>query len=208
MPKQIEPHILEILKKYHHDPKSAVWDCHGTWVVYHKDIELMAAKAGVKFDAPMVLEANGTSKCVALCVMGHMEGAPSTWSVGEASPANCKNAYPYAMAEKRARDRVALKLLGLHGLYSEEEAEAFKDQPAPDPQAGLKEAYISMSLAIIDEFGDSASDLREWWLDETVTRERFGILNGTVEYADLFTAFKDKGLSLASMSNIKHEEMA
>ena len=41
---------------------------------------------------------------------------------GEASPRNTKNAYPYAMAEKRAVDRAILKLLGLHGfVYSEDE---------------------------------------------------------------------------------------
>ena len=41
---------------------------------------------------------------------------------GEASPKNTKNAYPYAMAEKRAVDRAILKLLGLHGfVYSEDE---------------------------------------------------------------------------------------
>ena len=33
-----------------------------------------------------------------------------------------RNAYPYAMAEKRAVDRAILKLLGLHGfVYSEDE---------------------------------------------------------------------------------------
>lgn len=36
-------------------------------------------------------------------------------------------AYPFAMAEKRAKDRVILKLAGLHGLYSEDEADEFKE---------------------------------------------------------------------------------
>ncbi len=37
-------------------------------------------------------------------------------------------AYVYAMAEKRAKDRVILKLIELHGLvYSEEEADEFKE---------------------------------------------------------------------------------
>ena len=45
------------------------------------------------------------------------------------SPKNNKNAYPIAMAEKRAKDRVILKLLAAHGdLYSEEEADDFKRQ--------------------------------------------------------------------------------
>ena len=43
-------------------------------------------------------------------------------SYGECSPKNNKNAYPYAMAEKRAVDRCVLKLANLHGFfYSENE---------------------------------------------------------------------------------------
>ena len=50
------------------------------------------------------------------------------WSFGEASPYNNKNGYPYAMAEKRAKDRVILKLIGMHGdTYSEDEADDFKN---------------------------------------------------------------------------------
>ena len=46
---------------------------------------------------------------------------------------NNKNSYPYAMASKRARDRVALQLLGLAGyIYSEEEADDFKNPPKKD----------------------------------------------------------------------------
>ena len=49
------------------------------------------------------------------------------WTIGEAMPINIdrgnnKQQYPFAMAEKRAKDRVILKLLGLHGhVYSQEE---------------------------------------------------------------------------------------
>ncbi len=47
---------------------------------------------------------------------------------GEAAPMNNSNGYPVAMAEKRAKDRVILKLVGLHGdVYSEDEADEFKD---------------------------------------------------------------------------------
>ena len=48
------------------------------------------------------------------------------------------------MAEKRAKDRVILKLVGLHGdVYSEEEADDFK-------AAKPKEAAPSMTLNIDD----------------------------------------------------------
>ena len=60
-------------------------------------------------------------------VVGRM-GERSEWSIGEAASYNNKNSYPFAMAEKRAKDRVILKLVGLHGdVYSEDEADAFKE---------------------------------------------------------------------------------
>ena len=53
-----------------------------------------------------------------------------TYEVGEFSPTNCKNAYPYAMAFKRCFDRVVLKKsrLAYAGIYSEAEADEFKEQ--------------------------------------------------------------------------------
>ena len=69
-------------------------------------------------------------------VMGHM-GDKSEWSIGEASPSNNKNSYPYAMAEKRAKDRVILKLVGLHGdVYAEDEADSFKEERPEEIKGG------------------------------------------------------------------------
>lgn len=53
-----------------------------------------------------------------------------TYEVGEFSQANCKNGYPYAMAFKRCFDRVVLKKskLAFSGIYSEVEADEFKEQ--------------------------------------------------------------------------------
>lgn len=52
-----------------------------------------------------------------------------TFEVGEVSPENCKNSYPYAMALKRCFDRVVLKKsrLAYAGIYSEAEADEFKE---------------------------------------------------------------------------------
>lgn len=132
---KMDAKLKAILDKYHDNPKAAIWDCHGRWVIYHSAVEEMAVKAGITFSMPTILEANGAAKSVALCVEGQM-GERREWSVGEAAPGNNKNSYPYAMAEKRAKDRVVLKLLGLHGLvYSEEEADDLKDaKPAPTPE--------------------------------------------------------------------------
>lgn len=125
MAKKLDPGLLEILTKYGERPEDALWDCHGTWVAYHKAIERIAAKAGIVFDMPQIIEANTAAKTATIAVRGVM-GERAEWSFGEASPANNKNAYPFAMAEKRAKDRVVIKLVGLSGIYSEEEADDFK----------------------------------------------------------------------------------
>jgi hypothetical protein len=155
MAKKLDPLLIEILTKHGESVEAAVWDCHGTWVVYHKAIERIAAKAGVVFELPQIIEANSAAKTVAIAVKGTM-GERSEWSFGEASPGNNKNSYPYAMAEKRAKDRVVLKLVGLHGLaYSEEESDDFKPQseaPAAHkkPLSAAAEATIAYAMSVAD----------------------------------------------------------
>lgn len=140
MAKKLDPQLLDILTKFGERPEDALWDCHGTWVAYHKAIERIAAKAGITFDMPQIIEANTAAKTATIAVRGTM-GERAEWSFGEASPANNKNAYPFAMAEKRAKDRVVIKLVGLSGIYSEEEADDFKPgRAAPPANAEREEA--------------------------------------------------------------------
>jgi len=133
MPKQLDPRQTEILQQFHPNPKAAVWDCHGTLVIYHKAIEIIAANAGITFDPPQVIVADPEKKNVAILVTGRL-GDKAEWSIGEAAPYNNKNGYPFAMSEKRAKDRVVLKLLNLHGdIYSEDEADDFRDDARSRP---------------------------------------------------------------------------
>jgi|SRR6478609_785174 len=133
---KIDERLVALLKSYGENNES-VWDCHGTWVAYHAAVERMAAKAGIVFDFPQMIVNDPEKKTVVICVSAFLKEARE-WSFGEVSPANNKNAYPYAMAEKRAKDRVALKLLGMSGLvYSEEEADDFKESK-PKSSAALK----------------------------------------------------------------------
>jgi hypothetical protein len=126
MKNDIPDNVTKALKDCNIKAKDAVWDCHGTWVMNHKSLEKVAVFYDIKFDLPKVIESNAKDRIAVILVTGH-KGDLSEWSFGEASPTNSKNGYPYAMAEKRAKDRVILKLLGLHGdLYSEEEADSFK----------------------------------------------------------------------------------
>ena len=63
------------------------------------------------------------------------------FEVGEVSLKNCTNAYPYAMALKRCMDRVILKnsKLAYSGIYSDSEAEEFKNEPK-EPSKQAKES--------------------------------------------------------------------
>ena len=132
MAKPLPEKLARLIKEAGLNEKQATWDCHGTPVVLHKACEKMAAKNNIVFDAPMIIQGDCNSKHAVMCVTGHM-GDKTEWSIGEAAPYNNKNNYPYAMAEKRAKDRVILKLLGLHGdAYSQSEADEFQEaQPKP-----------------------------------------------------------------------------
>lgn len=126
--------LIDIFKEIGLSKEQATWDCHGTPVALHKALEQVAAHQGITFDPPVMIEANAEKKTVVMQVSGRL-GDNVEWSVGEATPYNNKNSYPYAMAEKRAKDRVILKLIGVAGfVYSEDEADDFKNsRPADMP---------------------------------------------------------------------------
>ena len=64
-------------------------------------------------------------------VYSYINDEQGIFEVGEVSLKNCSNAYPYAMALKRCMDRVILKnsKLAYAGIYSDSEAEEFKNEP-------------------------------------------------------------------------------
>tara|TARA_R110002020_G_scaffold48664_2_gene138597 strand:+ start:27098 stop:27775 length:678 start_codon:yes stop_codon:yes gene_type:complete len=119
MAKPLTPEIKEVLKKYKLEPKDALWDCHGTWVMLHKYIEQVAQTAKITTELKQIVDSDPNN--VVVLVEGKL-GDIKEWTFGEANPKNNKNAYPYSMAEKRAKDRVILKLIGLAGhIYSQED---------------------------------------------------------------------------------------
>lgn len=133
MVKKLDPMLVEILSKYAIDGQEALWDCHGTLVMYHRFVEVVAAKAGVSFDTLQVLETDLKNGVAAVLCSGSLDGRVE-WSTGECSPKNNKNSYPLAMAEKRAKDRVVLKLVGLHGFICSENEGEF-EAPSKQPNA-------------------------------------------------------------------------
>jgi hypothetical protein len=129
----LKPELKAILDEFGINPGDSkqVWDCHGTLVLYHKAYEIIAAKRKIAFDPPTVIRAERNDAVV--LVTGRM-GDRVEWSIGEACiDQNYKvrgnqAAYPWAMAEKRAKDRVIAKLVGLAAyVYSEDEADEFKE---------------------------------------------------------------------------------
>ena len=128
MKSNIPDKVVDPLKEIGMTHQEAGWNCHGTYVLLHKALEKVAVKRNIKFDAPQILESDSSKRIVSLMVMGHM-GDKTEWSIGEASPTINKNSYPYAMAEKRAKDRVILKLVGLHGdVYAEDQPHKKKEE--------------------------------------------------------------------------------
>jgi len=125
--RQIPQHLKDLIDKVGMSEQEATWDCHGTPVIYHDALERIASHIGIQFEKPDIIKKNVEEGFVAMCVTG-TDGDKTEWSIGEASPFNSKNSYPFAMSEKRGKDRVILKLIGASGfVYSEEEAESFKN---------------------------------------------------------------------------------
>lgn len=192
---KIDPFVKEILEKYLDSDqlKDAVWPLEkkkkdgskfvAAWIAKHRYLEIVAAKLSVKWEKPVMIESDGINKNVAMLVSGSI-GDRTEWSIGEASPHNYHvfgkmDAYPYSMAEKRGKDRVILKLVGLHGfVYSEEESEDFKQGPDSKQKTDdVNEAQIQWVadqkalLSTVVETG-SLVDLASIWEEEVFTRGR------------------------------------
>ena len=104
--------------------------------------------------------------------------------------------YVYAMAEKRAKDRVIIKLAGLHGAYSEEEADDFKagnadkattQQPAKEPANDKVDSAMVYVTKARDHVRclSTAAAIEQWWMAEASVRQAHGIVKGDANYAAL-----------------------
>jgi|TARA_R100001443_G_scaffold19026_1_gene30352 hypothetical protein len=95
------------------------------WIITHDACEKIAYQENIKFETPTVFRDD--NKNVAM-LGGAKMGETTTWTTGEVSPNNCKAPYPFAMAEKRLKDRLTLKLINAYeyGIFSDSEADTFK----------------------------------------------------------------------------------
>ena len=141
-----------------------VWEVRagGAWAIKHSALERVAAENKINFEPPAVIESSSADKTVALLITAHM-GDRMEWTFGEASPANNKNAYCYAMAEKRGKDRCILKLLKAHGVvYSESEADEFTQgaKATQLPKKDSKDIYTKLQSDIDNAV--SREQLKAW----------------------------------------------
>lgn len=177
-------HLSKLIVACGLDPaidKGSVWNCHGTPVILHAALERIADHVNIVFEPPQIIEAQSQAKIAVVCVRGNMDSL-TAWSIGEATPANNKNEYPWAMAEKRAKDRVILKLIGASGfVYSEEEADSLKksggnyippvEEPEPDGADGLQKyrdllRQIDVKAANMNTYKELQEYMKSGWLQE------------------------------------------
>ena len=95
----------------------------GKWIVTHNACQKIAHKEGITYAPPQIV--NSEKDLVRMVVTGKKDDVV-IWKTGEADTKNCKNLYLFAMAEKRAKDRVCLSLINAYGyIYSDVEADSF-----------------------------------------------------------------------------------
>jgi hypothetical protein len=162
--------VLEFMEKYG-VASDEIWEVHGTtWCVKHKALERVAAEVGIVWEKPELKVCDMEKGLIAILVGGKL-GDHTEFSFGEASPKNNKNSYPIAMAEKRAKDRVILKLLAVHGdIYSEAEMDA-EEKPARLAKKDAKEVYTKLQQEM--KSCSSRETLKEWGKNN---KERINVL--------------------------------
>src|SRR3954470_10117047 len=125
--------IATILDRYGEPVTGNIWQAEGETFIHHKTLERIAGKAEITFDPPTILRTERDE--AVLLVIGRL-GERVEWSIGEALVGvnyhlpGSEPAYVYAMAEKRAKDRVILRLIGLAEAASSEEALAGERRPS------------------------------------------------------------------------------
>jgi len=168
--------IANVLKEFGEIfDESNVWKVQGTPVLSHKTLERIAAKAKIRFDLPTIIRAERDE---AVIMVAGRRGDQQEWSIGEClvnvnyRVSGKQAAYVWAMAEKRAKDRVILKLVELHGFaFSEDEADDLKSGPRQamqedegDPDKASLEFVAACKKRIAD--APDTATLAGWWNTE------------------------------------------
>jgi hypothetical protein len=186
--------------------RSDIWEVQGNPVIRHKAVERLGVVIGIEWHQPQILLAE---KDEAVMIVTGKVGERLEWSVGEAAigqnyrVSGKQAAYVFCMAEKRGRDRVILKLAGLHGVYSEEEADDFKQgAKAEEPQSvtptkDSRSVYVENSLNLIEQI--QTPEAVSAWLDLEVEKgvwKQYGITEHQDDGKAILMACKRRRLEL------------
>jgi hypothetical protein len=106
----------------------------GKWIISHIGCMIIADKENVCFSDPEYIKTEPGlivmfGKAKVFRGKNAKTETKEVWTHGEASTKNCVVPYPYAMAEKRLKDRLTLMIISAYGdVYSEIEADEFAAQ--------------------------------------------------------------------------------
>ena len=120
------------LTKSKQDMSADFWAIGTNWIIRHDALTKIGKQEGVIFHTPKV-EVLGGDNFYGVAIYGEAElEGYKIWTTADATRDNVKGkgGYFFNMAEKRWKDRCTLKLLDLYeyGLYSDIEADAFRNQ--------------------------------------------------------------------------------
>jgi hypothetical protein len=195
----IEPKIAAFMKTYGVDADE-IWLVPGgkSYAIKHKALERIAGEKRMVVESLKVLALNQVDKTAAMEAIVKL-GDKRVITTGEAAPTNNKNAYPLAMAEKRALDRAYLKLLSVHAdIYSESEAD---DLAASEDEKGRmlvssQYAKDECSKIMMSMRNATSSDMLEEWGKANKDRIRAQPLRNEeairADYKTLMAELKEK----------------
>jgi len=128
-----EQAIEKILAEKYNLKKDCFWfhEPSQKWIITHVGCTIIAEKENIEFSRPeYVKNEPGEIVMYGTGTMQDKEGnEKSVWTHGEVNRKNCFISYPYAIAEKRLKDRLTLMLISIYGeVYSEIEKDEFEQQ--------------------------------------------------------------------------------
>lgn len=176
-----EARVREILQRYGFAATMAnVWKVQGTPVIYHKILEQIAIQLKLRWFNPEVIIAERDAAVIkAGAKMPVGDDFREEWAFGEAAigvnyrVSEKQPAYVYAMAEKRARDRVTLRMLELSGTAeTEDEQEGVRpekeeDKPWLHPAQNTDSGFVKIMRRIHN--AQSRDDIINYLADSAIT---------------------------------------
>jgi hypothetical protein len=161
--------------KAHKIADDEVWEVRrgGAWAIKHAALSGWQSSAKIKFDIPQLCRERraGSTNARRWSSTGNGWATAPNGRSARRRQANNKNAYPYAMAEKRAKDRVILKLLNAHGaVYSEARRTTSRHSQRQNPHVTRPEDIVP--TVEYDEHGNPVDNIPHG--DERITTDAEG----------------------------------